>query len=253
MKWRWWFGWAIAHPIFRWILGVKVHGREHIPQKGAVLIAANHMSFIDPPLMGYAAKRESFFLAKEELFGQSKFFHWLIAYYNAIPIKRGKAFDMQLFKKTCRLIRKGQAIILFPEGTRSLEGVFLPFKTGVGMLALRYNVPVVPAYIKNTYRPVGEWITRRSQVEVYFAPALYPEGPSKNKEAYEEFTLRVEREVYRLADIAHGRIKAGSRRERIRRAERKALNETVNPKTKSFLYYEGKVQSLVEPGSFINN
>jgi 1-acyl-sn-glycerol-3-phosphate acyltransferase len=252
MKWRWKISWPIAYLIFRWILGAKVHGREHIPQKDAVLIAGNHMSFIDPPLMGYAAKRECFFLAKEELFGQSKFFHWLIAYYNAIPIKRGKAFDMQLFKKTYRLIRKGQVIILFPEGTRSLKGVFLPFKTGVGMLALRYNVPVVPAYIKNTYRPVSEWITRRSQVEVYFAPALYPEGPSKDKKAYEEFTKCVEREVHSLADIAHGRISGGSRREKIKRAERKALNKPINPKNKSFLYNKGKVQSLVEPGSLIN-
>lgn len=252
MKWRWKIGWSIAYPIFRWLLGVEVHGREHIPQKGAVLIAANHMSFIDPPLMGYAAKRECFFLAKEELFGQSKFFHWLIAYYNAIPIKRGKAFDMHLFKKTYRLIRMGQVIILFPEGTRSLKGVFLPFKTGVGLLALRCNVPVVPAYIKNTCRPVGEWITKRSQVKVYFAPALYPEGPSKDKEAYEEFTLRIEREVHRLADTAHDRIRGGGRREKIKRAERKAPNKPTNPKTKSFLYYEGKAQSLVEPGSFIN-
>jgi len=207
MRWRWFLGWHITYPIFRIALGVRVHGRRYVPKKGAVLIAANHMSFIDPPLMGHAAKRECFFLAKEELFGQSKFFRWLISYYNAIPIKRGKAFDIHLFKESSKLIKKGQAIILFPEGTRSLEGKFLPFKTGVGMLALRYNVPVVPAYIRNTHRPLKEWLSRRSRIEVFFGEPLRPQGPSKDKKTYEEFTLHIEREVHRLAGLADAREK----------------------------------------------
>lgn len=204
MRLRWKLGWSIVGPTFRFLFGVRVHGREHVPRKGALLIASNHMNFIDPPLVGHAVGRECFFLGKEELFGQSRFFRWLIIYFNAIPIKRGKAFDMHLFKEISRLIKKKQAIILYPEGTRSLKGKLLPFKTGVGMLALRYNVPVLPAYIKNTHRPIGEWISRHSRVEVYLAPPIYPDGSSKDKQAYEELTLRIEREVHRLADIAHG-------------------------------------------------
>lgn len=224
MRLRWMIGWSIVGPTLRFLFGVRVHGRSYVPRKGAVLIASNHMNFIDPPLVGHAAGRECFFLAKEELFAQSRFFRWLIAYFNAIPIKRGKAFDMHLFKEAYRLIKKKQAIILFPEGTRSLNGTFLPFKSGVGMLALRYKIPVVPAYIKNTNRPWQEWLTRRSMVEVFFAEPIYPECPSKDKEAYEEFTLRIEREVHRLADIAHGRMNS----KRIGQAASKAPLKPVN-------------------------
>jgi len=202
MKWRWRWGWTITVPLFRTILGVKVHDRDKVPVKGAVLIAANHMSFVDPPLMGHAAKRECFFMAKEELFWQSKFFRWLITWLNAIPIKRGKAYDVKLFKRIRELLRKGQAIIVFPEGTRSLKGMFLPFLSGVGMLALRYDVPVVPAYIKNTHRPVKEWIQRKSQIEVYFGDIIYPDEKMKKNKDYDGFTRRVERVVHKLADTA---------------------------------------------------
>ena len=229
MKSSWALTWVITYPIFRWLFGIRIHDRRLIPKKKAVLIAANHMSFADPPLMGHAAKRECFFLAKEELFAQSRFFRWLIACFNAIPIKRGKAFDIQLFRKINQLIRKGQAIILFPEGTRSLKGTFLPFKSGVGMLALRYNIPVVPTYIKNTHRPWHEWLSRRSRVEVFFAEPIYPECPSKNKEAYEKFTLHIEREVHRLAAIAHGRVNL----KKTGQAASKASHKPVNPENQT--------------------
>lgn len=202
MKWRWRYGWSLTYPVFRNILGVRVHGRCKVPQKGTLIIASNHMSFFDPPLVGHAAKRECFFLAKEELFFQSKFFRWLITYFNSIPIKRGKAFDTHLFKESARLLKKKQAIILFPEGTRSLKGKFLPFKTGVGMLALRYQAPVMPAYIKNTHRPISEWLSRQSRVEVFFGDLLYPQGSAKSKEDYEKFTRRIESSVHKLADLA---------------------------------------------------
>lgn len=208
MRLRWKLGWSVVGPTLRLLFGVHVHGREHVPRKQALLIASNHMSFIDPPLVGHAVQRECWYLAKEELFGQSRFFRWLIAYFNAIPIKRDKTFDTTLFRKVRELIKKRKPIIIFPEGTRSRSGRFLPFKSGVGMLALRYNVPVLPVYIRNTDRPVSEWISRRSRVEVFIGEPLYPEGPSKDKEAYERFTEQVEEEVHRLADVARGRAGA---------------------------------------------
>jgi len=136
---------------------------------------------------------------------------------------------MHLFRKAYRLIKKKQAITLFPEGTRSLKGTFLPFKSGVGMLALRYNIPVVPTYIKNTHRPWHEWLSRRSRVEVFFAEPIYPECPSKNKEAYEKFTLHIEREVHRLAAIAHGRVNL----KKTGQAASKASHKPVNPENQT--------------------
>lgn len=202
MKSRWAWGWTATYPLFKWILRIKVHGRENVPTKGPVIIASNHASFFDPPLIGHAAKRECFFLAKEELFGQSKFFRWLIEYFNSIPIKRGKAFDIHLFKEVDRLIKLKQALVIFPEGTRSRTGEFLPFKEGVGLIALRYNIPVVPAYIKNTYKPWQEWLRRDSRVEVFLDEAMHPGERAKEKEKYEAFTRKVEEKIHRLRDIA---------------------------------------------------
>jgi len=234
---RWKFGWSITYPVFRLLLGVKVHNWENVPQKGPLLIASNHMNFIDPPLVGHAARRECFYLAKEDLFKQSKFFTWLISYFNAIPIKR-KGFDVHIFKETAKLLKKKQAVILFPEGTRSLKGKLLPFKTGVGMIAMKYKTPVVPTYIRNSHRPPDEWISRKSPLEVYFAPPLYPKGSSGNKADYEAFTNLIEEKVRLLAESANS--KEEKSKGSVGKNSKAVCNETtaaieyINPLSKSF-------------------
>lgn len=251
MRLRWKIGWSFVGPTLRFLFGVHVHGREHVPRKGALIIASNHMSFVDPPLVGHAVARECWYPAKEELFGQSRFFRWLIAYFNAIPIKREKTFDTTLFRKVRELLKKGKPVIIFPEGTRSRSGKLLPFKSGVGMLAMRYNAPVLPMYIKNTCRPWQEWVSRKSRPEAFIGPVLYPEGSSKDKDVYEKFTRDIERAVHRLANEAYGRVseqvEKGSRRAHRKRSAAYSLHKSINPQNK-VLSHEGKVSDLVKPG-----
>ena len=146
--------------------GWEVHGREHVPKSGAVIVASNHISFWDPLLVGTAAIREQHFLAKGELFRPP--LGWLIRSYNAIPIRRGVA-DLSGLAKAMDVLRAGRSLILFPEGTRSRGGELRQARPGLGMLAVSTDALLVPACILGSDRP-GKWLLRQSKLRVDFAP-----------------------------------------------------------------------------------
>jgi len=148
--------------------GWEVRGREHIPKSGGLIVASNHVSYFDPPLVGTAAVRELHFLAKEELF-RPPVFGSLIRAYNAIPIRRGVA-DLSGLAKAIEVLRSGKALIVFPEGTRSRDGQLRSARPGVGMLAVGTDALIVPCSITGSDRP-GGWITRRTKLRVWFGPA----------------------------------------------------------------------------------
>src|SRR5205823_6089098 len=137
----------VPYKIF-WRLEIK--GAENIPSEGAVLIASNHLSNADPPLIGSSIKRPIHYFAKEELF-HIPILGWLIAQVNAFPVKRLE-HDVRAFKKAYSLLKSGEALLLFPEGTRSKTGELGKAKPGVGMLACKTQAPVIPAAIANSNR-----------------------------------------------------------------------------------------------------
>ena len=155
---------GLVHVACRW----EVRGREHVPRTGGLIVATNHISYFDPPFVGIAAVRELHFLAKEELF-RPPVFGSLIRAYNSIPIRRGVA-DLSGLAKAIEVLRSGKALIMFPEGTRSRDGQLRPARPGIGMLAVGTDALIVPCYISGSDRP-GGWITRRSRLRVWFAPA----------------------------------------------------------------------------------
>jgi 1-acyl-sn-glycerol-3-phosphate acyltransferase len=146
----------------------EVRGRECIPRTGGLIVASNHVSFFDPPLIGIATVRELHYLAKEELFRQPVLGP-LIRTFNSIPIRRGVA-DMSGLSKAMEVLRGGKALIMFPEGSRMRDGQLHPARPGVGMLAVGTDALIVPCYISGSDRP-GRWITRRSKLRVWFGPA----------------------------------------------------------------------------------
>jgi len=148
--------------------GWEVRGREHIPQRGALIVASNHISFWDPPLVGTAAMRELHFLAKEELF-RNPVLGSLIRWYHAIPIRRG-AVDMSGLTKAMDVLRAGRALLMFPEGTRARDGELKAARPGVGMLAVATDARIVPTCVTGSDRP-GEWWNRRVRLRVSFGPA----------------------------------------------------------------------------------
>src|SRR4030042_193910 len=191
MRLIWFISWIIAFPLFKILSGLEIIGR--IPKHGSCIIACNHVSFLDPPILAIAAGREIYFLAIIGLFKLSAFFGWLIRAYNAIPISGGMGL-----RPAIKLLKKGQAIVIFPEGTRSLQKKMLPFNPGVSFLAINYRVPVVPVYIKNSNKNFFLLMLRIYQLTIKFGKPVYSNGYNKSREDYERFARLLKNEVMRL-------------------------------------------------------
>lgn len=188
---KWLLSWFLTYPIFIFLTGVEIKGK--IPKKGAVILASNHLSFLDPPLIGYTAFREVFFLAKPGLFVLSKFFTCLIKAYNAINLEGGQGI-----RHAIKLLKQGKAIVIFPEGTRSREGVLLLFNAGVGYLSITYNVPVIPVRIINSNKNLVSLILRFNRLKIIYGKPILPHGYRKIKEDFESFAQRIREEVQKL-------------------------------------------------------
>lgn len=166
------FSYSVARILLDGLLGAatgwKVYGREHIPRSGGFILASNHASYSDPPLVGVAAVRELHFLAKEELF-KPPVFGALIRHFHAIPIRRGK-MDAAGMARAIEVLKAGHALVVFPEGTRSRDGVLRPARPGAGIMAAGAGVPIVPCWIWGSNRP-KEWFLGRGRLGVAFGPA----------------------------------------------------------------------------------
>jgi 1-acyl-sn-glycerol-3-phosphate acyltransferase len=127
------------------VMGVRYSGAERVPRVGRVLLASNHRTNLDPPLVGCGVDREFSFFAKAELF-EVPLLGRLIRAYNAFPVKRGQA-DRRSVATAVARVRDGAGLILFPEGTRSHTPEFLPPKLGVGLIAKKTGAPIVPTFV----------------------------------------------------------------------------------------------------------
>ncbi len=198
MRPKWFIPWIILNFLAKIIINIKIYGREKIPKKGRVIIAPNHTSFWDPPLIGLAANREVFYLAKEGLFKVNKFFAWLIKSYNAIPLKR-EIGGIGAIKKAKELLEKNLCICIFPEGTRSKTGEILPFKNGVALLSMKTNSPVVPAYIMGARDGFLKWLLRKKRIAIAFGEPLYPD--KLNKKNLNEFTEILKKNIFKIKEF----------------------------------------------------
>jgi 1-acyl-sn-glycerol-3-phosphate acyltransferase len=125
-----------------------VYGTTHIPT-GKAIIAPNHTSFIDPPVVGLSFPEEIYFIARKTLFS-SPLFAALIRKLNAYPVG-GTAQDLGTFKLICRLLNENKKVVLFPEGHRSYDGSLSPIQSGICMLSMRCQAPIIPIYIHGCY------------------------------------------------------------------------------------------------------
>ena len=126
---------------------LRVEGLENIPAGGAV-IAPNHQSFWDIPLLGVVLPSRLHFMAKEELF-RNPVFGWAIRTLKAFPVKRG-APDRTAIRYAVDLLTQGELLVIFPEGTRSKTGQLGEFEPGIGMIAMKAGTPIVPTAIIGT-------------------------------------------------------------------------------------------------------
>lgn len=167
---------------------LKLSGSDEIPKEGGVIIASNHIDAVDPFLLGSTVPRELWFMAKKELFevpiqGQ------LIRRVNAFPVDRF-GFDIEVIKKSISFLKEGKALIMFPEGTRSKDGIIKEGKIGVGMLARKAGVPIVPAYIENTNKSFCNFLKGKRMITRFGAPieAEWINSRPNNKAGYKEIS-----------------------------------------------------------------
>lgn len=143
--------------LFRWLgqrlFQLEAHGVEHVPLTGRLIITANHLSYLDPPLIGCVCPRELRYLAKAELLRWAPFAR-LLRRVGATPVERGTG-DVSAIKTVLRLLHKEQGVLIFIEGTRGDGRALLPPTSGVSLLARQADAPVLPTAIIGTDRAWG--------------------------------------------------------------------------------------------------
>lgn len=162
---------GLAGLMLRVFWRMRVRGTEHVPPRGGIIVAANHVSYFDPPALGCALPRQLTYMAKSELFkipGLGKLIWELGAY----PVERGKG-DIGAIKRSVALLREGRAVAMFPEGTRNIEGKQTA-QAGVALLASLAGVPIVPAYIDGT-----DAVARLGRITVTFGTPIFVERVQK--------------------------------------------------------------------------
>lgn len=173
--------WTWPHYRFaQWIVpkittvrgGWRVRGVEHVPDEGGALIAANHLSHLDPPVVGSAIPRRTYYFAAAYLF-KNPIFGFIIRKCYAFPVRRGAA-DRAALKAAIELLELGELLTMFPEGTRSRTGELGEFDLGAALAASRAGVPIVPCAISGTNLALPRDGTRitRSRIAVSFAEPI---------------------------------------------------------------------------------
>ena len=140
----------VARPFFYFFWAIRLIGKENLKGLHRAIVISNHVSNNDPITIHIIMRPKPYFMAKEELF-RNPFLAALIRWFGAFPVSRGSA-DLNSIKECFRLLRDDKVIGIFPEGTRSKDGVIKRFHPGVAMIALRTKVPVVPVYISGDYK-----------------------------------------------------------------------------------------------------
>ncbi len=172
----------------------EMTGLEHLPPDGPLIIASNHASFLDPPFVGVQVMRPLVFFARKTLW-KGGLASWWLDTVGAIPVDRDGS-DVAAIKAVLRALQAGQALVLFPEGTRSPDGTLQPPKAGVGLIACRAQVPVVPARIFNSHRALGRsgGLRPGTPVSVVYGRALTPadyDDPAAGKERYQRASEKI--------------------------------------------------------------
>jgi 1-acyl-sn-glycerol-3-phosphate acyltransferase len=201
---QWLYG--LCHYIIRALFDIAfrgdVSGLENLPARGGFIIAANHASFIDPPLVGCHVDRQIAYFARKTLWKRG-FASWWLDSVGTIPVDRDGGQDVSAIKRVLKALREERGLILFPEGTRSLDGRLQPAKPGVGFIACKTRVPVLPVRIFGSFEAYGKGRGLRlgTPVSVVFGRPLLPsfyDDPAAGKERAQVASDRIMAEIARL-------------------------------------------------------
>ncbi|TRZ96177.1 1-acyl-sn-glycerol-3-phosphate acyltransferase [bacterium] len=185
----------IAFILIKILFRLKVKGIENIPKKGAFILASNHVSYLDPPVVGVSCPRRLSYMARDTLFLQPLFAWWLRKV-GVFPVKRNSA-DISAFKESLRRLAQGGGLLIFPEGTRQKNGVLGSAEPGVGFLVAKTNLPVIPVFVKGTEKILPKDAKRLnlSNITVCFGEQI----PLERRMPYQDIALLIMNSIRHLS------------------------------------------------------
>jgi 1-acyl-sn-glycerol-3-phosphate acyltransferase len=190
---------TLALGILRLVFRIRATGLENVPGEGPAILASNHISLFDPPVVGAPIRRPIHFMAKTELF-RIPGFGALIRGLNAHPVDRSGS-DAAALRLALRILGDGGVLLLFPEGTRGDGRTLQRAQAGTGMLAALSGAPVVPVYVTGTGQvlPKGAVMPRVARISVAYGPPL-AFGRAKGKGRYQTISDEIMAAIGRLRD-----------------------------------------------------
>jgi len=176
--------------LARLYFGLRLEGTEHIPAEGGVLIVPNHQTYADPVLVTIPVRRPVYYMAWSRLF-EIRGLSWLIRRLRAFPVQL-HASDARATREAVRLLQAGEAVMIFPEGERTLDGRVGRFKLGAFRLAVSLGSPVLPVAIAGGHEswPRGRPLPRRARMTITYHPLLHPEPADDPREAARDLAER---------------------------------------------------------------
>ena len=189
-----WLGYNLSRWLAKIFFRFRIVHRERMIQSGPVILAMNHQSYFDPPLAGNASDRAIYYLAKRSLL-DVPLLAWLLPKLNVVPVEQ-EGMDRSALKAIIRLLKAGEGVLIFPEGSRTLDGNLLPARPGMGLIIAKTLAPVVPMRIFGSHEalPRGEGKLRFHPITVvvgepiHFTAADVGDG---GKDAYARLSQRV--------------------------------------------------------------
>ena len=185
-------GYSLSKAIAKTFFNYRVVGAENMIEEGPCIIAANHCSYLDPPLVGVACKRAIHYLARKSLL-DIPVLGPILPELNVIPVDQKNA-DRSALMGIIRVVRAGGAALIFPEGTRSPDGKLQPAQPGIGMIVAKTGAPVVPVRISGSYEafPRGSSLPRLLPVTVSVGRSLrFERVESDDREFYQKTSDRI--------------------------------------------------------------
>jgi 1-acyl-sn-glycerol-3-phosphate acyltransferase len=181
--------------LCRVYFGLELHGIEHIPLDGPLLIVPNHQTYADPPLVTIPIRRPVFYMAWSRLF-TIPFFAGFIRRLRAFPVDIDRS-DGQAVRAAVRLLRAGEALMIFPEGGRTPDGALQPFKLGAFRMAVTHRAPVLPVTIVGGWDawPPNRALPRRGRIRITYHPVEHPVRGADPRAAARDLHDRVVRAI----------------------------------------------------------
>jgi 1-acyl-sn-glycerol-3-phosphate acyltransferase len=187
-------GYQLSKAIARLLFSFRVVHPERIIEEGGVILAMNHQSFVDPPLAGICCKRAIHFLARKSLLD------WpllgpIFPKINVVPVDQERA-DMSAIKTVIKLVKAGHCTVVFPEGSRTLDGALQPAQPGLGLIIAKTLAPVVPMRIFGAFEafPRGKKLPRRRPITIVIGePVRFTEADlaGGGRDLYQRLSERV--------------------------------------------------------------